>query len=162
MLASWPQASQFISLCPETTLLLWGLLLGQLVEDSSYSPLPISYARNPRSMKVPSMLTNDYCIWPCGLDCRCLVTAPQLWHTAVAPTQVFHKACLVGQEDEELPKVASSGIRRPETAGDNPSADTSGLLPVGKDAHQKQKKSLFWVPAPSFAALGTETWDFPA
>lgn len=65
----------------------------------------------------------------------------------------FHKACLVGQEDEELPKVASFGIRRPETAGDNPSADTSGLLPVGKDAHQKKKKKSVLGACPLICSI---------
>lgn len=81
---------------------------------------------------------------------------------SIAPTQAFNKACLVGQEDEELPKVASSGIRRrAERAGDSPSADSSGLSPVGK-CTSPPKKRLFGVPVPSSAGLGTETWDFPA
>ena len=58
----WPQASQFLSLSRNNTATL-GLFLGQLVEDSSYSPLPISYARNPRGMKGPSMLTNVLVVW---------------------------------------------------------------------------------------------------
>lgn len=111
-------------------------------------------------MKVPFVLTNDYCICPCGLDYRCLVTAPQLWHRVVAPTQVFNKAFLVGQEDEELPKVASSGIRRPGTACDTPSADLWAV--ISGERCTPPPKRPFWVHAPSFAALGTETWDFPA
>lgn len=73
------------------------------------------------------LLDGYYCIFSCGAGLQVFSDSPSTVAHSGSAYMGFNTVCLVeslqtltGQDDEELPKVASSGVRRPKTADENP------------------------------------------